>query len=306
MQNDNRSQMLEALGSDQYKQRIRKARRFEYVEGAGMLKRIERFFTSPSIYVPYLIYAKGGMSRWYSTAMKLFWGRTVRLPLDDYDALILYMYGGLYGSELKLTKFFIKNLGPDDVFYDIGANRGFYTFLASDLCKETHAFEPMAALADAIGQNIRLGEHMTANSMALSDTNGVIDFYVMESTMLNTINPSVAGHDAVKKVTVPTATIDTYVATHAKPTFLKIDAEGAEERIIKGGSEFFSSNSPVIAMEVWGQQNGGEMSMSAADHLRAMGYRSYRLDDEGVPQEITGNLSEGVAAKSADNFIFKK
>ena len=305
--------ILEALASTQYKRRIEKARKFEHVEGGGTIKHFQRLLTAPDIYIPYVFYAKAGMSRSLLTTMTLFWGRKIKLPLDDYDALILYMFGGLYVSELKLTKYLARNLGPDDVFYDVGANRGFYTFLAADLCKEVHTFEPMPELSENIKKNIRPSDTLVVNAIALSDTNASIDFYIMNSSMLNTINPavveeilSVHKHHVAKKMVVPTMTIDTYVQTHTKPTFLKIDAEGAEDQIIKGGTEFFSANAPTIAMEVWGKDNKWELSMAAAERLIGMGYKSYRLDSEGIPEEVHGDLSAVVSPVGGENLIFKK
>jgi len=303
--------MIEALSSRSYQHRLRRARRFEYIEGGGVFKKIERLFKAPGIYIPYLLYAKAGMSRWLSSPIKLFWGRTVWFPLNDYDALILYMYGGR-GAELKLTKFLITNLKEDDVFYDIGANRGFYTFLAAELCKEVHAFEPMQKLADGIKKNVRAHERLIINIAALSEREGSVSFYTTDSTMVSTINAAVAegfagqGHSTTKKITVPTMTLDAYVAAHAKPTVLKIDAEGAEEQIIKGGERFFASNAPVIAMEIWGKENKWELSMGAAERLRGMGYRSFRMDDEGELQEAKGDLSVGVSPRGGEDFIFKK
>jgi len=312
MQKDTRTLMLEALASEEYKKRLEKVHRFEEISGGGMIKRIQHLLVAPSIYLPYVFYAKIGMYRWFLATATLFWGRKIQIPLKDYDALILSMYGGLYGDELKLTQYLIKNLQPDDVFYDVGANFGFYTYLASDLCKETHTFEPMPWLADVIKGNIRKNDTITVNAAALSDKNGTIDFYITDSTMVSTINASVAElysahtHKAFKKIPVPTGTLDDYVATHAKPTFIKIDAEGAEEQIIRGGSSFFSSDAPVIAMEIWGKDNKWELSMSAAEKLRGMGYQSFRLDTEGAIQKVDGNLSEMVSPKGGEDFIFKK
>ncbi|MCR4276198.1 MAG: FkbM family methyltransferase [Candidatus Parcubacteria bacterium] len=312
MQEDKRALMLEALGSDRYRQRLDKVHRFEEISGGGVLKMVQRLFTAPSIYLPYVFYAKTGLAHRYSTSATLFWDKTIRISLKDYDALILSMYGGLYGAELNLTKFLIKNLESNDVFYDIGANRGYYTFVASELCKETHAFEPLSELVDVIRESVQGDASVTVNSVALSDIDGAIDFYVMDSTMVNTINASVAkllssqDYTLSKRVTVPSMTIDAYIKTHTKPTFLKIDAEGAEEQIIKGGKHFFSSNAPVIAMEIWGKENKWELSMSAAERLRAMGYQSYRLDSEGTPQKVDGDLSVGVSPAGGEDFIFKK
>ena len=307
-----RTLMLESLAGGPFKRRLAKANRFEQISGGGMRKRIQHLFAAPSIYLPYVFYAKAGMSRIFSTTVTLFWGRTVRIPLRDYDALILYMYGGLYGEELKLTKFLIKNLEQDDVFYDIGANFGFYTYLASELCKETHTFEPMPWLAEVIKRNVRKDDAVVVSPAALSDTDGTIDFYATKSTMVSTINASVAElhsahtHSAFRKITVPTMTIDDYVALHAQPTFLKIDAEGAEERIIIGGTKFFSAHAPIIAMEIWGKENKWELSMNAAERLRSMGYQSFRLDSEGAMHLVSGDLSNTVSPRGGEDFIFKK
>jgi FkbM family methyltransferase len=313
MQTQHIPTILETLSGTQYRNRIKKARRFEQIEGGGVLKQIERLITVPSIYIPYVVFAKMRLSHKHLTTMSLFWGRKVQLPLDDYDALILYMYGGLYGTELKLTKFFAKNIQPNDVFYDVGANRGFYTFLALDLCKEVHTFEPMPELAEDIKKNTRPTDTLVVNAIALSDTNASVDFYIMNSSMLNTINPSVVDeilsnhkHHVAKKLVVPTVTIDAYVETHTKPTFLKIDAEGAEHQIIKGGIKFFDSYSPIIAMEVWGKDNKWELSMAAAEKLISMGYKSYRMDENGDLEEVHGDLSAIVSPVGGENLIFKK
>lgn len=303
---------METLTSKGYANRLQKAKRFEEVSGGGMRKRIEHLFAAPDIYIPYLFYAKAGFSRLLLTPTMLFWGRKIRFPLDDYDALILYMYGGLHGDEMKYTKFLIRNLGVGDVFYDVGANRGFYTFLAADLCKEIHAFEVVPELANIMTINIRPEDTIVVNPVAVSDTNGTVDVYLMDSTMTNTINTSVAellsshDHPVSKKISVPAITLDSYLETHPKPTFLKIDVEGAEEQVLQGGKNFFSTESPVVAMEIWGKENKWELSMKAAETLRGFGYTSYRLTNDGAIEEATGDLSLEVSPVGGENFIFKK
>lgn len=312
MPTDQGTKITEILKGREYQQRLEKARRFEQVEGGGLAKQIERLITDPTIYVPYVFYAKTGMSRSLLTAVTLFWGRKIRMPLDDYDALILYMYGGLHGDEMKYTKFLAKHLGKEDVFYDIGANRGFYAFLAADLCQEIHTFEAVPELARIVTVNIRPEDNITVNACAVSDTDGTVDFYLMDSTMTNTMQSTVAEllssheHPVSRKVSVPSVTLDTYMKTHTPPTFLKIDVEGAEEQVLEGGKQFFVTHSPTIAMEIWGKQNKWELSMSAAQKLRNMGYRSYSLNDEGEASEVMGDLSEHVSPQGGENFIFKK
>jgi FkbM family methyltransferase len=313
MQRDRQPLLIQALQSKKYLKRLRRARLFERLGGPGIARKIQRIVLTPNIYLPYVLYAKSGISHDKLFSTTLFWGRSIKIPLRDYDALALHMFGFAGGNdaEFKLTKFLAKNLGPDDVLYDIGANCGFYTYLGLELCKEVHTFEPIAILADAIQGNVHKDEVATINKMALSEKSGSIEFYVVGSSGLSTLNESVAKAHAptqgmAEKITVPTMTLDDYVANHTKPTVLKIDAEGAEEQIIKGGATFFATYTPTIAMEIWGKENKWELSMKAADMLRGMGYRSFRLNSNGEPEEATGDLSVGVQATGADNFIFRK
>jgi hypothetical protein len=56
--------------------------------------------------------------------------------------------------------------------------------------------------------------------------------------------------------------------------FIKIDAEGEESNIIKGGALFFSQLSPLVMYEVKGP-NGNNLEL--VKQFAAMGYQSYRL-----------------------------
>ncbi|MCR4276199.1 MAG: FkbM family methyltransferase [Candidatus Parcubacteria bacterium] len=310
---DKRTLLIEALGSKDHQKRIRRARRFEQLGGGGVLKKIERVILTPGIYLPYVFYAKSGLGgdRLFTTT--LFWGRAIQIPLRDYDSLGLHMFGFAGGNEaeLKLTKYFSKHLGPDDIFYDIGANCGFYTYLASELCREVHTFEPISILARAIEMNSRGYAGVTVNCAAISNATGKMDFYIGEFSGLSTLNAAVVkgrspASGTFKKTAVPTITLDDYTATHTKPTVLKIDAEGAERDIIEGGRHFFTENAPTVAMEVWGEKGGGRISMEAVEELRKLGYQSYRLDSEGAPQKVDGDLSDGMTPTGGENFIFKK
>jgi methyltransferase FkbM-like protein len=58
------------------------------------------------------------------------------------------------------------------------------------------------------------------------------------------------------------------------PDFIKIDAEGEEERILKGGREFFAQHSPLIMFEI---KAGDAVNKEFAAAFLAMGYQLFRL-----------------------------
>lgn len=313
MEKDGQTTLVNALKSPQFAARVKRGRLFEQLGGGGVVRKLARIILTPSLYLPYVYYAKSpfGSGKFFLTTT--FWGRAVRIPLRDYDALALHMFGFAGGNEaeLRLTKFIAKNLDSEDVFYDVGANCGFYTYLASTVCKEVHTFEPIPLLAGTVRGNVHESDHVTVNEAVLSDTNGSVDFYVIGSSGLSTMSSEVAeGHKAAqgaaRTITVPSMTLDEYVKTHAKPTFIKLDAEGAEEQIIEGGKDFFNTSAPLVTLEIWGKENEWERSMKAAERLRAMGYRSYRMDKEGDLDEAVGDLSAEIQPNGGDNFIFKK
>ena len=89
------------------------------------------------------------------------------------------------------------------------------------------------------------------------------------SSELNALGDSGAGE------TVRITSLDREDATRdwPSPDFVKIDAEGEEERIVSGGRNFFARHSPLIMFEI----KAGE---KVNEHLRAlfptMGYRLFR------------------------------
>src|SRR5690606_38517962 len=75
--------------------------------------------------------------------------------------------------------FFIKHIRPTDVFYDIGANYGFYSLLALQLVPagEVHVFEPLPDVFERIKQNFPADKRLFLNRAALSDRSGEVDFF---------------------------------------------------------------------------------------------------------------------------------
>jgi hypothetical protein len=56
--------------------------------------------------------------------------------------------------------------------------------------------------------------------------------------------------------------------------FLKLDAEGFEEKIIAGGRTFFAQHSPLVLYEI---KHGRSWNLRLAEQFAAIGYASYRL-----------------------------
>jgi len=97
--------------------------------------------------------------------------------------------------------------------------------------------------------------------------------------------------------------LDEYIKTHSKPTIIKMDIEGAEFLAIKGGYEFFKNNSPIILMEVLGDEFL-EISKKAVELLVELNYVPYQINLEGKITKVS--LDFIYKLKGVNNLIFMK
>jgi FkbM family methyltransferase len=296
-----------------------KYKRFNQITEVGLMGKIKRFLSNPEIYLNalklyfnYLIFKKD------ECRAKLFWGKEIKFLITK--KLPFFAVTGILPGieEYKLTKFLIKNLKENDIFYDIGANYGFYTYLALEFCKEVHSFEPIPDIINNLKINLINFNNIFLNNLAVSNKNSKIKLYSpkIEKHFFDSRGSSTIIEEALDQhyykflnyIEVQTTTLDDYLKNHKPPTVIKMDVEGAEKLVIEGGMNFFKNNAPIIAMEVWPKNNNSEISMQAVNLLRNLGYKSFYIDFDGNLYKIDGDLSEFVAKnkKGLDNFIFKK
>ncbi len=283
--------------------------KFEKLSGPGMMRKIQRLLFCPSIYIPYLLFKLNLFPKTKTKSIKLLNFKKMTIEISDFGSFILSKFGILYGlPEYKLTKFFIKNLKENDIFYDVGANYGFYTHLAIEFCQEVHAFEPLPDVFESLKNNFQNNPKVHLNNLAISNKNGNLELFVAGGG--STIIEEVATKIKIKnnKIVVKTITLDDYIKTHNPPTIIKMDVEGAESLVIEGGKEFLKNNNPIIAMEVWSGEEGKNFSMKAVEKLWSLGFKSYYINKKGDLEKIDKDLSEKVYEEglSNDNFIFLK
>jgi len=148
------------------------------------------------------------------------------------------LYCGLH--EFADMAFVLHFLRPDDLFLDVGANVGSYTVLASKVCgARTVAFEPAEALP-FLHRNIAvngIGDLVTVHAAAVGDHVGTANF--------------TRGRDAMNRVCidgdvgepVPMITLD---SLDLQPTLIKLDVEGGEEAVVRGGLRTLAAATAIL------------------------------------------------------------
>jgi FkbM family methyltransferase len=168
---------------------------------------------------------------------------------------------------------------------DIGANRGIYTeFFARKVGRRgaVYAFEPVQASFDILRERCAVFGNVHPIHAGLSDRAGRVPIYIPGADLQQASLATHAGGSwsqgaEVRREDVDVVTLDEWEAQRqvGRIDFIKLDAEGAEYRILRGARATLKRHQPLIYMEVcrdWVREFGIEPEELAAE-LRDLGYR---------------------------------
>jgi FkbM family methyltransferase len=190
--------------------------------------------------------------------------------------------------------------------FEVGANVGYFTVLLAHLVGESGsvtAFEAEDRLAQFARDNIEInGFHRRARvvEVAVTDRIGEATFYTRDrhrggGSLIDGLeqvpwNPS----DTKRAVTVPTTTLDAYIAANGvQPDVVKIDAEGAESLILRGAEALLASGR-ALSMNV---EFSPDFVRAAGDDPAAF---LTRLTDHGFAIARIDERTRKTVATSAD------
>ncbi len=201
---------------------------------------------------------------------------TVCVP-NDLNCLTSYVLQerqDWFEQEISFVRTFLKS-GMNVV--DIGANYGTYTLTAAKSvgpAGKVWAFEPSELTAAYLTRSIRLNglDHVTLIPAGVSNADRQALLSINANSELNEVVESEAeGHTE----SIALMSLDGWMKTAgARIDFMKMDAEGQEENVIRGGKHFFASCSPLILYEI---KHGNAFHLELAQSFMNIGYRSYRL-----------------------------
>jgi FkbM family methyltransferase len=179
-------------------------------------------------------------------------------------------------SEKPLQEALVEMLRPGDVFYDVGANVGFFTLLAARLVGPRGAvlaFEPDPRNAEVLRSNVALNglANVEVFERAVAETTGRRRFAIVESTASH-----LADHGTDEKTTVvDVVSLDDLDGASGPrpPTVIKLDIEGAEVDALHGAAHLIARHRPVIICEVHHTET------EVRRFLQAAGYRLRTLEE---------------------------
>jgi FkbM family methyltransferase len=215
----------------------------------------------------------------------------------DYDVAMAW-FEKRRKKYVRLTKVIEPYLDTDGVMFDIGANVGFFTKVVGELTGYTgtvHLFEPLPHLASLCRRTAgELPFWAQVHEFGLGDEDALLDLYV--DTKYGNL-----GWNTLEAKRASAVMARTQIRVHrfetcgllVEPSFVKIDVEGAEYRVLEGmlsSIKNWTTKPPFLIEVGWGQSHPEwTRDLAALNGLVDLGYRTTAHD--GSPLELA-NLTK--------------
>ena len=190
----------------------------------------------------------------------------------------------------------LENERDTGCFYDVGANIGLYGWLVCSISstRKTIAFEPDPQNLELLGMTQAFAklENWEVNGVALSDKCGNFSFFQdsitsATGTLCLDDKPWIEKYLGSKTQTidVKTSTMDAILDSARWPSLIKIDVEGHELAVLRGGIDTLSRYKPLILLESFPPRRSKVVEL-----LSSLGYEFVDADLWQPLEEGTSNL----------------
>lgn len=182
---------------------------------------------------------------------------------------------------------------PVRTVFDVGANLGQTTRLIKQRfpAAGVHAFEPIGTTYASLEQGVRGLDGVTCHRLALCERVGRATMTAAKNSLLNRLLPDSDAGGLSPAESVDTDTVDHFCAIHeiGNIDILKIDAEGADLRVLQGAEAMLRDGKVAFAFVEFGfdpNDSGHAYFPAIHDYLdqagmRVYGFYDYYHEDEG-------------------------
>lgn len=179
--------------------------------------------------------------------------------------LVVHQHDSIISQSIKQSKIWAESetrvfrelITPGMVVVDVGANIGYFSLLASTLVGSNgcvHAFEPDPVNCNLLRKNVRLNRasNVEVIQAALSNNDEPVDLFLDSNNKGDHRIWDPTGESRTR-ITVKCTTLDRYLhETSTVPSFIKIDVQGAEGRVLEGMTKTLEENAPTyLILEFW-------------------------------------------------------
>ena len=185
-----------------------------------------------------------------------------------------------HGS-MRLWRGIVAGLPTSASVLDIGAFRGEYALAARESRTDllVHAFEPNPEQLPPLREAVA-GRDIHVEPVALAEEAGQLSFALRGAASQLLDGSGASGGDAAA-VTVRAVALDPWAKEEGVlPTLIKVDVEGGEAAIFRGGQETLERGRPIILCEVLTDAAGEAVAAAMPE-----GYLYFEInEDKGIKQ----------------------
>jgi FkbM family methyltransferase len=169
------------------------------------------------------------------------WGTCTYFSKDEYVGRSIHNYGEYNPDE---TETILGLASSGKLCLDIGANIGCISMALLSVGHSVVAFEPQPEVYKLLSDNVK----STCHNVALGSTRGVAEMpKVYYSSKGNFGGLGIGTKSIYGSYTVPVETLDSFAFKDVG--FIKIDVEGFEEQVLRGGVETILRDKPIMYIE---------------------------------------------------------
>lgn len=235
------------------------------------------------------------------------WGVRMVVPAEKRGvAKLLYAFHECYDDALPHL---LARLSMSDTFVDVGANYGVYAIAAAPRAHQVIAFEPGQKAFAALRANVRVNTlgNVVLCCAALSDQPGTATLYCGPDSSRNSLG------DWDETCAVETVPVDTL--SHSlgrmgveRVDVVKVDVEGAEELVLRGGREIIARHHPAILFEINASAALalGLSPQGAAHFLATLGYEFFCFTAEGELQPVNDPYAWNTVALHPESHLWER
>lgn len=188
---------------------------------------------------------------------------------------------GIY--ERPIQECLVRELRPGDIFYDIGANAGFFTLLGAKCVGprgQVFSFEPLPENIRSVRTQLELNEaaHCTVVEAAVSDRDGTMQLCEGRDTSTARL---AAARETAAGLPVRTVTLDHFIDAAPPPNFVKMDIEGSELAALHGAARLLGGQAPPTMLIEFHSER---LRNDGCSFLSGFGYQFFSVS--GRPVEM--------------------
>ncbi len=199
----------------------------------------------------------------------------VKNDINSLTGYVLLEQGDWFEPEMEFVR---KLITPGMQILDIGANHGVYTLTMAKLLQgqgKITAYEPASSVFYLLRKGVEANNFNNVElvNAGLSDCEGEASLFLSSNSELNSLKQDGLSQE---KETIKLLNLDRELEQHnwQQIDFIKLDAEGEEAKILAGGKNFFSEQSPLIMFEL---KHGKHINMRLIQLFQDLNYEIYYL-----------------------------